>query len=400
MIVYVLRYWPTLTETFVRDEVDDLYAAGLDVRVVALGRRDDAAIDDRPSDVRVARLPHRAEWARALPALLHHGAWPSRDARRVAWLRAQVRRAHRVHVHFAGEAAALTREACLREGVPYSVTVHGSDLGRPHPALAAVLRDAHEVWTVTEAQRTHVRAGFGVDAHLVRSGVDVPPLAPAPGMRRPAEGGPRTEGAGASADARGRSSPEAPGSSSSIGADGASGDPRVLTVARDVPKKGLDVLDAAVAQLGLGSEAWVVGPPGAMGARPCGGARRMGPLPHADAMTLLARATVACLPCRVAPDGDVDGLPVFLLEALARGVPVVTTAVGGIAEVVDDEVGWIVPADDPGALAAALREALGNPAQAALRGARGPDRLRARGCTRTQHRATVMARLAGGANPR
>jgi colanic acid/amylovoran biosynthesis glycosyltransferase len=391
VILYVLRYWPTLTETFVRDEVEGLRGLGLDVRVVALGARGDAP-HATPSEVPVARLPSRAGWLGAVPGLVAHGAWPTRDARRVAWLRGQVRHARRVHVHFAGEAAALTREACAREGVPYSVTVHGSDLARPHPALASILRDALEVWTVTEGQRAQVLAGFGVRAHLVRSGVALPDdsgdalrLAPAPGMRRPAEGGPRADGAGASADARGRSSPEAPGST-----------PLVLTVARDVPKKGLDLLDAAVAALRgtMDVDARVVGPSGAPGAP--GGALRVGPMPHPEAMALLARATVACLPCRVAPDGDVDGLPVFLLEALARGVPVVTTPVAGIPEVVDAEVGWLVPPDDADALARALREALADPEGARRRGARGPGRLHARGCTRAQHLALVRDRLAAG----
>lgn len=53
-----------------------------------------------------------------------------------------------------------------------------------------------------------------------------------------------------------------------------------------------------------------------------------------------------------------EGLPNVVLEAVARGVPVVSTDVGGVREIIDDESGWLVPAGDPAALAAALSSAL------------------------------------------
>lgn len=49
-----------------------------------------------------------------------------------------------------------------------------------------------------------------------------------------------------------------------------------------------------------------------------------------------------------------EGTPMVLLEAMSAGVPVVTTAVGGIPDVVGDEEAWLVPSDDPSALAAAI----------------------------------------------
>jgi glycosyltransferase involved in cell wall biosynthesis len=65
-----------------------------------------------------------------------------------------------------------------------------------------------------------------------------------------------------------------------------------------------------------------------------------------------------------------EGIPNALLEAMAAGRPSVATAVGGTPEVLDDgETGWLVPAGDPEALARALGEALGDPREAARRGA-------------------------------
>jgi glycosyltransferase involved in cell wall biosynthesis len=67
------------------------------------------------------------------------------------------------------------------------------------------------------------------------------------------------------------------------------------------------------------------------------------------------RATMFCLPCRVAQDGDRDGIPNVLIEAMACDLPIVTTGISGIPEVVKDGVnGLLVPPEDPRALAGAL----------------------------------------------
>jgi glycosyltransferase involved in cell wall biosynthesis len=55
-----------------------------------------------------------------------------------------------------------------------------------------------------------------------------------------------------------------------------------------------------------------------------------------------------------------DNLPCVVVEALASGLPVVSTTVGGIPELVDDERGRLVPPDDPPALADALQYMLEN----------------------------------------
>ena len=65
-----------------------------------------------------------------------------------------------------------------------------------------------------------------------------------------------------------------------------------------------------------------------------------------------------------------EGIPNALLEAMAAGRACVATRVGGNAEVLEDgRTGWLVPAQDPEALAAALEQALTQPAEAARRGA-------------------------------
>jgi glycosyltransferase involved in cell wall biosynthesis len=74
------------------------------------------------------------------------------------------------------------------------------------------------------------------------------------------------------------------------------------------------------------------------------------------------RASVFALPCRVLEDGDRDGIPNVLVEAMACGVPVVTTGVSGITELVRDGVnGLIVEPDRPTDLADSLHRLIKDP---------------------------------------
>jgi glycosyltransferase involved in cell wall biosynthesis len=80
-----------------------------------------------------------------------------------------------------------------------------------------------------------------------------------------------------------------------------------------------------------------------------------GRVPNADAQALLRDAHVAVLACRVDERGAADGVPVFLMEAGALGVPVLTTDVTGVPELVHDgSSGLVVPPGDGAALADAM----------------------------------------------
>ena len=71
-----------------------------------------------------------------------------------------------------------------------------------------------------------------------------------------------------------------------------------------------------------------------------------------------------------------EGMPLVILEAMSHGLPVVASAVSGIPEVVlDGETGWLVPAEDVGALVTALTELAASGEEARLRGEAGRRRL-------------------------
>jgi starch synthase len=91
-------------------------------------------------------------------------------------------------------------------------------------------------------------------------------------------------------------------------------------------------------------------------------------LPKHDVIQLLSHATVFACPSVYEPLGIVN------LEAMACGTAVVASRVGGIPEVVDEDVtGLLVPPDDPAALAAALNTMLRDPVRAAAMGRTGRE---------------------------
>lgn len=104
---------------------------------------------------------------------------------------------------------------------------------------------------------------------------------------------------------------------------------------------------------------------------------RIQPRLTADALQdRMAKASVLAISSVVAHNGDRDGIPNVMLEAMARRTPVVATTVGGIPEVLDETCGWLVPPADASALAAALVEGLSDPEAAHRRTEKAQARIR------------------------
>ncbi len=353
-VLYLLRYFPTLTETFVYREIVALQARGWEVAVGTLGGRSDGRLQEDPPSVPVLRPPNGLGWPLLLAGRLPRQfnarsrqvlAWLRRDrtlkhALKASWLADRAAGWPQVHVHFAGEAAEWALAAWRLHGVPFSVTVHAVDLFKPRPALPEVLAEARQVFTISRYNQECLERDYGVQAELLRCGV------------------PSWEGPRPAADRQ----------------------PLVVAaVGRWIPKKGLDLLVQAVESLDREVELLLVAdaPESVSSAR----VHRLGLLPSSAVRAVLGRAGLLALPCRQAPDGDMDGVPVVLMEALSAGLPVLTTPVSGIPELVDEQVGWLAPPDDLQGLQYALRQAADSPEQRLLRGSRGPARLRERGFT-------------------
>ena len=143
-------------------------------------------------------------------------------------------------------------------------------------------------------------------------------------------------------------------------------DAPLLFVGRFMPKKGLPILLQALAQLqeagercdlvvvGSGpSEAEFKALSESLGL--AGKVQWLGILPREEVAQQLSKAEAICVPSVVARDGDREGIPNVVVEAMASGVPVVAGISGGIAEILTPETGWPLDEVTPAALLAAIR---------------------------------------------
>lgn len=365
-VLYVLKRYPRLSETFVVREIVCLEARGVGVGIDALLPPEDGPRHPATGDVgasvryvprrpRLRRRPvaaahlrlvlvHPGRWAREAVRALRAGTW-----RRFLQAGLVARRAMRedfdsLHAHFATAAAEVAAHAAALSGLPFTVTAHAKDIYSEQnaPLLARRVGRADAVVTVSHHNEHHLRDRLpGVRLDVIRNGV---PLGPATG---PSADGP------------------------------------LLCVARLVEKKGIDLLLGALAELaarGRTVRLTLVGDGPlraeleemADGLGVAASVQFVGAQPSTEVDRAYRQASMVVLPCRVAGDGDRDGLPTVLVEALARALPVVTTDVVGIGELVrDGSTGLLVPPEDPGALADAIARLLDDPALAVRLGQEG-----------------------------
>lgn len=224
-------------------------------------------------------------------------------------------------------------------GIPYSFTMHGNDVHFAPPTdLHLQAKRAKFVITVSEANRSHLIETLGVPAEkikVVRSGIRIQDFHP----KLPVDGRRRT---------------------------------RFLTVARLHPVKGLDIMLKAVARLADRRWDWVIvgeGPQRAslqaesdrLGLGDC--VRFLGARVHEDLPSIYREADVFVLPSRS------EGLGVVLIEAMACGLPIVASRVGGIPEVAQEGSGaFLFEPGDAEELAAALQRFLQDPTLATRMG--------------------------------
>jgi glycosyltransferase involved in cell wall biosynthesis len=372
-LVYVLKRFPKFSETFVLQELRELQRQGEDVHVFAL--LPPHAHEPRHEGVaevlaRTRYLPvGRARWPllaaaalaalvraprRAWPALWWCVGWSVRERRishlrrfaEAAWISSRFPAgAGHIHAHFAHGPATVALLLARLTGRSFSFTGHARDIFTlvGPMLLRAKAREARFVVAVSEYTRAHVAAQLDPADRgkvvVVRNGVD---------RDRLAAGGREPDGV-----------------------------PLLLAVSRLVEKKGIDTLvDACglLAARGVDFRCEVIGE-GALrraledrqrGVGVDGRVALVGSRDSAAVREAYRRATLFVLPCRRDRTGDQDGLPVSIVEALAAGVPVVTTPVSGIPEAVRDGVsGVLVAPDDAAALADAVAALLADPARCA-----------------------------------
>jgi glycosyltransferase involved in cell wall biosynthesis len=382
VIGVVVKGWPRLSETFIAQELRALEQRGFRLRLYSLRHPTDRKVHalNRAVAAPVAYLPEYL-WREPLRVWR---AWraarrtPGYAAARRSWLRdlrrdltpnrvrrfgqALVLAAERdpaithFYAHFLHTPASVARYAALLAGLPWSVSAHAKDIWTtPDWEKREKLQEAAWAVTCTRAGAEHLDALVPGKVALVYHGLDARRF-PGPAAPRPARDG------------------------------AASADPvRILSVGRAVPKKGYADLVAALALLPRDLNWRFVHVGGGplldalkSQAAPLGARIVWRGAQEEDAVRAAYReADLFVLASRVGDDGDRDGLPNVLLEALSQGCPVIATAVSAIPELVADGVtGALVPSNDRAALAAAIESLARDPALRARLAAAGEARVR------------------------
>ncbi len=370
-IAYVLKRYPRLTETFILNEIRAMERLGVQLHIFSLLPPEPPPHHPMVAEVRapvhapaIGLAARLREIARAHAATLAAAPWRYarafgtalrrtltsrhplslwRQFARAGIVADTCRRAGLVHIHahFANAPTAVAHFAHLMSGIPFSFTAHAKDIYLSRPAvLRRHLQAAEFTATCTGYNAEHLRRlAPQVDPRKIRlvyHGIDLGAFAASPSGRR----------------------------------SGSAGRPRVLAVGRLVPKKGHEDLIAACAALrdqGVDFDCEIVGS-GPLHDALSAEIRRhdledrvalRGSMTHAKLIDLYRRASLFVLAPRIAEDGDRDGIPNVIAEAMAVGVPVVATDVSGIPELVrHEQTGLLAPSRDPAALAVAMQRLL------------------------------------------
>ncbi len=363
-IGYVLKRFPRLSETFILNELLQLERLGTPLEVYSLidvaeeesGRPRHLLVEDLKSEVNYlpARQPLKkwhvkqgrfaqGEFSKRVLKEICGGEVPPESilllqAAVIACM-ARAQGVDHLHAHFGSDATSVAMLAGRLSGLPFSFTAHAKDIFHSSVNLDLLrekIREAQFVVTVSDFNRAHLLqlTGESCAEKIVRvyNGIDLDRFKPKP--------------------------------AASCGPD------LILAVGRLQEKKGFHHLITACRLLAdqekdFRCEIVGDGPEEKslteaireFGLGEC--VKLAGPQPQEKLVESFRRATIFVLPCVIGGNGDRDALPTALLEAMAAGLPVVSTRLVGIPEIIEHgKSGLLVPPGDADQLSRAILEIL------------------------------------------
>lgn len=381
-IAFILKGYPRLSETFIVNEILNLESLGFRLHIFAMRNPGESKIHESVRRVRagVTYIPdhfwrHLVDivganlrlWRRSpdrywrefrfalLRSLRQRSSSTIKRFSQAAYLvekHLQNSEIDYLHAHFSHGPTTVAYFAHRLTGLPYSFSAHAKDIYiQEADFFRRKISHARFVVTCTEFNRRHlcdIAPHRAQTIHCVYHGVDTERFRPE--LREPRRG-----------DL-----------------------PQILSIGRFVPKKGFTTLLQALSMVqraGFHFRCTLIG----------GGPlekdlRRLceqlgltevvhilGKMPQEALFPYYQRADIFALACEILDDGDRDGIPNVLVEAMAMGIPVVSTRISGIPELVDHGIsGLLVPEKQPQELARALiqllesgelREAMGTAAR-------------------------------------
>jgi len=342
-ILYLLDLFPKLSETFVTNELEALVKNDIPIEIWACSPSEDKIIDD---DIKgllpytkyfLDEIPSKYEKLKAILFLILRNPVRFISAHRIIKKlnsrpsKHQLRRCYvyakdcieaeisHIHTHFATKAAEYAMFINLLSGIPSSVTCHAYDIFLPNPSLADILERSEFAVTISEYNKRFLTERFPalkIPLHVIHCGID-----------------PRRI--------------QVKDTTTSLHQKKI----RIFSVGRLVEKKGMTYLIEACRRLvndGCRIDCEIAGD-GPLyteleeqithsGIEKC--VRLLGAVSPAAVWLKLSACDIFSLPVVIAQNGDMDGIPVSLMEAVAVGKPVVATSVSGLPELLED-VGWL-----------------------------------------------------------
>jgi len=357
-IIYLLNIFPKLSETFILNEILQLQKMGIRVHIFSLVRSSEAKVhrmatpliettvylSDRSRNEKIVALlrlllRHPVRLLKSIWFVIHEGSnGRSLALEQSIYVASEARRmgVRHIHAHFALYAAEHAMMASMLSGIPYSMTAHAIDIYVKQKLLREKMNRAKFMVTVCDYNKKYLlgyNPTFPKDRlHVVHVGID------ADLFSRNCNSGDREQ---------------------------LHGPFHIASIGRLVEKKGLRYLVEALGILkredicfkctiiGEGPErATLEGLVNQM--RLDSMVHLVGAQESDQVKSVLQDADVFVLPCVVAKNGDQDATPTVLLEAMAMGIPVVSTLVAGIPEVVPKDAGILVAPGDAPSLARAI----------------------------------------------
>ncbi|MEX3008917.1 glycosyltransferase family 4 protein [Hoeflea sp. TYP-13] len=406
-IVVVLKGYPRLSETFIAQELLELERAGLGLHLFSLRHPTDKARHPIHSEIK-ADVTYLPEYLHEEPLRVLRGWWSSRrkPGYRTAFRRFlsdlkrdftsnRIRRfgqalvmanelpadADWLYAHFIHTPGSVTYYTHIMTGTGWSCSAHAKDIWTsPDWELSEKLDDAAWTVTCTKSGYDHLKSltRRPDDVHLVHHGLD---LSRFPTGERPA---PQRDGSRAD-------------------------DPvRIVTVGRAVAKKGLDTLVDALARLPQDLHwRWTHIGGGVLSKQLAeqisrlglsDRAQMLGSKPQEFVLQTYRESDFFVLPCRIADDGDRDGLPNVLVEAQSQGLACISSPISGIVELIENQKnGLLTPPDDAIALALAIENLARNPDLRQSMGDAGAQKVK----SDFDHRTEIkhLLRLFNGTGP-
>ena len=357
-VIYLLNLFPKLSETFVLNEILQLQKAGIRVHVFSLARSCEAIVN-RKAAVLIETTVYLSELRRdkkigalarlilRYPIRLLKSMWfmmrqdgnvSSWTLKQAIYVASEARRlgVRHIHAHFALDAAEHAMLASMLSGIPYSMTGHAVDIYVQQKLLLEKMNRAKFMVTVCDYNKKYLlefNPMFPGDRlHVVRVGIDTGVFS----RNHHTEDHVQRHGVF-----------------------------HIASIGRLVEKKGLRYLVEALGILkreDISFQCTIVGegPERAtleslVNQNQLESMVRLVGAQESDQIKLILQdADVFVLPCVVAKNGDQDATPTVLLEAMAMGIPVISTFIAGIPEVVPEEAGILVAPGDAPALARAI----------------------------------------------